>query len=234
MEPILLYGFPAGTSMGLIAALEWLGEPYRLCRVDMLGDMRQPAYARLNSRHETPVLITDDGRALSETMAIAHYLEARDTERRITFDPRSPQADRMHQLMAFLNSGFTAAFAPLWAALELAAPDPDYQAALRRFGGKAVVKRHDQLEAMLADTPWLAGDRPTLADALLAGVGRWLEFHKVDDIMRWPRLKALRQRIEADPAVVYATAMENGGAPQRSKSCLGQLPLAEVIDEFGR
>ena len=27
MEPILLYGFPAGSSMGLVAALEWLGHP---------------------------------------------------------------------------------------------------------------------------------------------------------------------------------------------------------------
>ncbi len=234
MEPILLYGFPSGSSMGLVAALEWLGQPYRLSRVDMLGDMRQPAYARLNPRHETPVLITDEGRPLSETMAIAAYLEARDGERRISFDPRSPQADRMHQLMGFLNTGFTAAFAPLWAALELAAPDPDYQAALRRFGRKAVIKRHDQLEAMLADTPWLAGDRPTLADALLAGVSRWLEFHKVDDIGRWPKLQALRRRIEADPAVVHATALESGEAPKRSGSCLGQLPLAEVVTRYGR
>ena len=41
MEPILVYGFPAGSSMGLVAALEWLGKPYRLCRVDMLGEMRE-------------------------------------------------------------------------------------------------------------------------------------------------------------------------------------------------
>jgi glutathione S-transferase len=233
MEPILLYGFPSGSSMGLIAALEWLGQPYRLSRVDMLGEMRQPAYGRLNPRHETPVLITHEGCLLSETMAIAGYLEARDGERRISFDPRSAQADRMHQLMGFLNSGFTAAFAPLWAALELATPDPHYQAALRRFGRNAVIKRHDQLEVMLADTPWLAGDRPTLADALLAGVGRWLEFHEVDDIGRWPRLQARRRRIAADPAVIYATALESGEAPKGSGYCLGQLPLAEVISRFG-
>lgn len=66
MEPILLYGFPSGTSMGLVAALEWLGQPYRLSRVDMLGEMRTPAYARLNPRYETPVLITSDGRPLTE------------------------------------------------------------------------------------------------------------------------------------------------------------------------
>ena len=50
MEPILVYGFPLGSSMGLVAALEWLGQPYRLSRVDMLGEMREAdAYARLNA-----------------------------------------------------------------------------------------------------------------------------------------------------------------------------------------
>lgn len=233
MEPILVYGYPSGTSMGLVAALEWLGQPYRLCRVDMLGEMREPAYARINARVETPVLITDQGRPLSETMAIAAYLEARDTQRRISFEPLSPEADRMHQLMGFLNTGFTTAFYPLWAALELPEPDPQFEAALRRFGQERVIERHDKLETMLDGERWLVGDKHTLADGLLAGVARWLEYHKVADLSRWPKLQALRQRIEADPAVVYATALENGETPAGSGACKGHLPLAEVIERYG-
>lgn len=234
MEPILLYGFPSGTSMGLVAALEWLGQPYRLSRVDMLGEMRDPSYARINPRHETPALITGDGRPLTETMAIAAWLEARDTDRRISFDPLSPEADRMHQLMAFLNTGFTGAFSPLWVALEMETPDPDYQAALRRYGRAAVIERHDKLEAMVGDSPFLIGERPTLADGLLAGVARWLEYHEVADIARWPRLAAIRRRIEADPAVRFALALEDGETPAGTGALQGQLPLAEVIDRFGR
>ena len=100
MEPILIYGFPLGSSMGLVAALEWLGKPYRLCRVDMLGEMREPSYARINARHETPALITDQGQPLTETMAIAHWFAARDDARRISPEPLSPEADRMQQMMA--------------------------------------------------------------------------------------------------------------------------------------
>jgi glutathione S-transferase len=234
MDPILLYGFPLGTSMGLVASLEWLGQPYRLCRVDMLGEMRQPSYARINARHETPVLITEDGRPLSETVAIAAYLEARDTQRRISFDPRSAEADRMHQLMGFLNTGFTGAFSPLWVALEMQTPDPAYQAALRRFGRDSVIERHTKLEQMIGEGPWLVGDRPTLADGLLAGVARWLEFHEVEEITRWPRLRAIRQRVESDPAVIYATALENGAAPKGSGACVGHIALGEVIERYGR
>ena len=38
--------------------------------------------------------------------------------------------------MAFVNTGFTGAFSPLWAALEMEAPDPEFQAALRRGAGR--------------------------------------------------------------------------------------------------
>lgn len=234
MEPILVYGFPLGSSMGLVAALEWLGKPYRLCRVDMFGEMREPSYGRLNARHETPVLVTDDGRVVTETMAIGHWLAARDTERRISFDPRSAEADRMIQLMGFINTGFTAAFSPLWAALEMEPPDPALQDALRRWGREAVVARHDKLEAMLGDSPYLLGDHPTLADGVFVGVARWLDFHEVAPASRWPRIEALRRRLEADPAVRFASALEEGETVVGSGALQGHISLGDVIDRFGR
>lgn len=233
MEPILVYGFPLGSSMGLVAALEWLGQPYRLTRVDMLGEMREPSYAAINARHETPALITDQGMVLTETMAIAAWLEARDSDRRISFAPGSPEAGRMHQLMAFINTGFTGAFSPLWAALEMEEPDPVMQDMLRRFGKGNVINRHDKLEAMVGDGPFLVGERPTLADGVLIGVARWLDFHGIAEPERWPRLAELRRRIEADPAVIFATAIENGETPAGSGAFKGHVPLAEVIERFG-
>lgn len=233
MEPILLYGFPLGSSMGLVAALEWLGQPYRLSRVDMMGEMRDPSYGRVNARHETPTLITDDGCILTETMAITAWLEARDLECRVNFAPASAEANRMHQLMAFVNTGFTGAFSPLWAALEMEPPEPAFQDALRRFGREAVIDRHDKLEAMVGAAPFLVGERPTLADGVLIGVARWLEFHAVAEPERWAKLAALRRRIEADPAVVFATAIEDGDMPAGSGACRGQVPLADVINRFG-
>jgi glutathione S-transferase len=220
--------------MGLVAALEWLRKPYRLCRVDMLAEMRLPSYARINPRHETPALITEQGETLTETMAIAAWLEARDVERRISFDPLSRQADRMHQLMAFVNTGFTAAFAPLWAAMEDAAIEPAMKPALRGFGTRKVTERHDKLEAMIESNHFLLGDRPTLADALLAGVARWLDFHAAADSSRWPKLAALRRRLEADPAVVYAVALENGDIATGAGFCRGHIALAEIIARFGK
>lgn len=233
MEPILLYGFPAGSSMGLVAALEWLGKPYRLCRVDMLGEMREPSYRRINPRAETPAFITDKGKVLTESIAIALWLSARDSERRVSFDPLSQDADRMHQLMAFINTGFTSAFGPLWTALEMEADDPVQKALLRKLGSESVIERHDRLEEMIGDTSYLVGDKPTLADGLLIGVARWLDFHGVADAGRWPKLATVRQRLEADPAVIYATALENGDQVHGNGALRGHLSLAEVIEHYG-
>ncbi|WP_175207657.1 glutathione S-transferase family protein [Achromobacter anxifer] len=234
MEPILVYGFPLGSSMGLVAALEWLGQPYRLCRVDMLGEMRLPSYARINARHETPAFVSEQGAVFTETMAISRWIENRDSERRLSFDPLSPQSDRMHQFLGFLNTGFTAAFTPHWMALEMDPPNPPLQKTLREWGAQRVIERHDKLEAMLGDTPFLVGERPTLADAVLVGVARWLDFHEVAPKSRWPRLARLRQRLEDDPAVRYAVALESGESPGGSGLCKGHVPLETLIGTYGK
>lgn len=229
MEPTLLYGFPLGSSMGLVAALEWLGQPYRLSRVDMLSEMKSPAYRRLNPRGETPVLITDDGRALTETMAIALWIEARDRERRVSFDPGTPEADRLHQMIAFVNTGFTAAFTPYWVALEQEDADPDYKAALRRLGHGAVNERHARMEELIGDSPYLLGDRPTIADGVFIGVARWGAFHQAVQTGDYPKTHALIARLMADPAVAFAQAREDGETPPGSGALLGETPLAVIL-----
>jgi glutathione S-transferase len=165
-------------------------------------------------------------------LAIAAWIEARDMERRVSFDPRSREADRMHQFVAFVNTGFTAAFSPLWVALEMKSGDPSVLKTLRDFGRKAVAARHDKLEAMIGETDFLVGDRLTLADTTLIGVARWAELHQAIDGGAYVKLAALRRRIEADPAVRYAKAIEDGETPAGSGACLGQVPLAEVLARF--
>jgi glutathione S-transferase len=217
--------------MGLVAAMEWLGRPYWLTRVDMLGEMQQRSYASLNARHETPVFVTDEGRVLTETMAIAAWLEARDHQRRLSVDPLSAEADRMRQLIAFINTGFTSAFTPLWAAWEGQMPEAE-KAVLRAFGAQLVRRRHDQLEQLLGDRAYAAGDKPTLADGVFIGVARWVEFHQLAEPGRWPRIERLRATLEADPAVRFATQIEAGEEAPGSGAFRGHINLADLISTY--
>ncbi len=166
-------------------------------------------------------------------MAIAAWLEMRDSERRISFDPLSHEADRMRQVMAFINTGFTGVFGPLWVAMEMRSANPAMQSALKEWGCKGVVECHERLEEMIDDTRFLIADHPTLADGILIGVARWLDFHQVADKGRWPKLAALRGRIDVDPAVIYAILLENGEMQPGNGACRGHVELTEVIDRFG-
>ena len=226
MGPILVAGFPQGSSLGLVAAFEWLGQPYRVARVDMLKDMKTEAFTRLNGRQETPGLVKPDGSCLTETTAIAAWLEARNTDRRISFDPKSADADRMHRMLAFMNTSFTSAFSSLWAAMEMK-PDLPLQEILRKHGRASVFKRHAHLEAMLDDRPFIFGDHPTLADGVFIGVARWAEFHQID-VSAFSRITSLKRGLEDDPAVIFAHAVEDGKAPRGSGACAGYVTLEDV------
>ena len=228
MEPILFAGYPLGSSLGLIAAFEWLGQPYKVSRVKMPDDMVTSAYAEANGRQETPMLVTADG-VLTETMAIALWLERRDHAHRVSFEAGSRQSDRLHQYMAFLNSSFTAAFSPLWAALEMQGLSDQVRDTLRSFGRRAVAKRHRQLEGMLGGSKYMLGDMPTLADALFIGVARWADFHQAIDAAEYPRIRALKETLEADRAVVFAHAIEDGKPAADPGAMVELVPVATAL-----
>lgn len=147
--------------------------------------------------------------------------------------PDTYNAARMHQIMAFLNTGFTGAFSPLWTALEMETDDTDLLETLRKYGRESVIERHDRLEEQIGKSNFLITDYPTLADGILIGVARWLEFHNVESPARWPRLVKLRQTLEAHPAVKFASAIELGEASKGSGVFHGHIPLTQVIEEYG-
>jgi glutathione S-transferase len=82
---------------------------------------------------------------------------------------------------------------------------------------------------MIGDSKYLLGERPTLADAAFVGVARWGDFHKAIDAQQFPRIHALKQRLEADPAVRFAHAIENGETPMGSGALLSQVPIQELL-----
>lgn len=230
MEPVLFYGVPQGCSFGSIVALEWLGQPYRLCRIEMLEQPWDRLYGRINPLYKTPALLLENGAAISENLAILLNLAARGVHRQLGFRQGTPEFDRLNQLLAYLNSDFFAAFGPLWAAYEMQEADEAKQALLKAIGRENVAKNCAYLDALLADREWLLGGaRKTLADAYLTGIGRWVEYHQLFDLAReYPHLHRHLQKLQADPAVVFARAIEQGQPAIGSGGFMGHLSLEEL------
>jgi glutathione S-transferase len=228
MSQILFYGVPEGCSFGSIVALEWLGEPYRLCRIQMPNEVSSERYGAVNAVRETPTLLTADGALLSESVAILNHLATRGIAKGLGFAQSDPAFDRFNQMLAFLNTSLFSAFSPLWYALETEG-DPAAHAALRAYGANQVAKAHGHLEAMLADRDWLAGDRPGLVDAYFAGIARWNDYHKVVDRSDYPRLARLYQRLQEEPAVRFAHAIEEEREAQSAGGFRGHVSLGEAL-----
>jgi glutathione S-transferase len=230
MVQTLMYGIPSGCSFGSIVALEWLGDPYRLCRIEMPKAVQSEAYRRINPLGETPTLVTATGERISESMAILNHLGSRGVDKGLSFAQGTPGFDRLNQVLAFLNTSFFAAFGPLWYALEHGAEGSDKDV-LRAYGATMVAKAHADLEGILGDKDWLLGDRRTLADAYFIGIARWTKYHDVVDRRDYPGLQRLFEKLEADPAVQFAHAVERGETATSGGGFLGEVTLDDILDK---
>jgi glutathione S-transferase len=228
MEPVLFYGVPHGCSFGSIVALEWLGQPYRLCRIDMLAP-HDARYQRINPKHQTPTLLLEDGEALSESLAILHHIAARDLGQRLGFLQGTRASDRLNSMLAFLHTELHGAFAPAWTAFKLPEGATKEKEMLRALAHERAAESYAHLESVLSKHAWLAGDHRTVADAYLTGVARWGEDLKLFDLKReYPVLHKHLQKLHADHAVIFAHAIEDEKPATSSGGFLGHVTLPEL------
>jgi glutathione S-transferase len=227
MEPVLLYGVPQGCSFGSIVALEWLKQPYRLCRINMPEDMQTDLYAQFNPVRETPALLLENGTVLTESAAILQHIAARGIAQGLGFAQETPEFDQLNQRLAFLNTTFFSSFSPLWRAYEME-ENPPVQNVLRELGRGLVAKAHSQVDAMLANQPWLLGNQRTVADAYFIGLARWANYHKAIQQSDYPNVLRLFEKLEADPAVVFAHAIEDQRPAKSAGGFRGHVTLEEL------
>ncbi|PSH70821.1 glutathione S-transferase [Phyllobacterium brassicacearum] len=228
MEPVLFYGVPHGCSFGSIVALEWLGQPYRLSRIDMLAKSKSNIYARFNSKQQTPTLLLENGKPLSESFAILQNIAARDLTRKLGFAQGTEGHDRLNQMLAYLHTSFHSAFAPAWTAFKLMEGDPAIQL-LRDLAREKAAEGYSFLQSHLSGREWLVGENKTIADAYLIGIARWGEDLQLFDLKReYPELYGYLHKLEADKAVIFAHAIEDGKPAVSSGQFLGHIGLDDI------
>ncbi|HEX2526287.1 MAG TPA: glutathione S-transferase family protein [Geminicoccus sp.] len=232
MQPVLFYGVPEGCSFGSIVALEWLGVPYRLCRIRMPEQVSGEVFRAINPVGETPALLTSAGQLLAESMAILNHLGVLGIDKGLAYPQGSRGFDRLNAMLAFLNTSFFNAFSPLWHALEHGAEGIEKDV-LTRYGREKVAKAHADLEAMLRGREWLLGDERTLADAYFIGIARWAEVHDAIDRRQFPGLDRLFRRLQEDPAVRFAQAIEHGERAQGGGGFAGHVGLDDALRLVG-
>ena len=225
MTPVLFLT-PGSCGLGSNIALEWLGKPYRLCRLNV-ADHTDPDYLRLSPLGEVPALITG-ARVITESFAILHHLGAQDASGRLV--PHGSDAiDRLNQTLSYLVSTFHPAFRPVFHADRFATTESGkreaFEAAVARLP-----REYAHVEGLLAPTGWFVGATPSVADAYFLGLARWGD--KYVDQSNYPNVRRLRERMAQDPAVAFALAAEQGDPLASSGKFEGMVELVDIAREL--
>jgi glutathione S-transferase len=202
-------GTPNAARIRIVLAAKGLDAQVEFATVDLIAaDQKQPGFLAMNPIGKTPVLVLDDGLALSESTAITEYLDNLDAkpvltgrtprekglihmmQRRVEMMVMEPVDDFFH----YGTPGLGAALAP-WRM-----PDWPGRHEWGERRGALAVANLPWFEEWLGGRPFLAGEAFTLPDITLWAAlgfarGAGLVFPDL------PRLAAWEARVAEVPAV---------------------------------
>ena len=200
-------GFPNPARVRIALAEKGLTEQVAFVSVDVLGgEHKRPAFKAKNPSAAVPVLELADGVCISECTAITEYLDHLVGEPVLTGKTPKERAV-IHMMQKRAESGLMEAVS---AYFHHATPGlgPDIETYQNREWGEKGRERAlagmRYLDGVLAEQPYLAGDRFTIADiTAFAGLG-FADFAKIEIPADLSHLKAWRARIAERPSVAYA------------------------------
>jgi len=169
---IKLYGIAASRTARPLWLLEELGVPYEhVSQTYQGGATRTPEFLALNPNGHIPVLV-DDGIVVWESMAITLYL-ARKFGGPLAPATAAEEAEVLRWTFWAVTECEKDALAVLMHRVAMPADKRDPEIAARAEG--ALKKPLAVLDAHLANRPYLAGDRFTVADVNVASVLAWAQ-----------------------------------------------------------
>ncbi len=182
----------AGISLDLIA-VNIRSEPHR---VEDGRDLKS-----VSAKDVVPVLELDDGRVLTEGVAILLYLADRKPEAMLAPAHDSFERYRLQEWLTFISSELHKTFSP-WLF------HPEYGAQAADVARERLKPRFDILETHLARHDYLIGDRFSVADAYCFTIMNWSKGRGID-LGAWPHLMRYLSRVAERPSV-HATLVAEG------------------------
>lgn len=157
-----LYYTPGACSLATRISLHEAGMPADFERVDLKTKLTERGhdYFAINPNGSVPMLVLDDGQAVTENVAILMLI----ADDEPVFQPGNPLGrTRLIEMLSYLSTELHAAFRPLWHSSDGVGSEQ---------AGRAVA-RHLDLVGQRIHELYLFGPRFTVADAYLFVMLRW-------------------------------------------------------------
>jgi glutathione S-transferase len=205
---MILYSFPASPNTRRIAIYlkeKGLTPPYEEIVVDLQkGEHQTSEFLAMNPAGKVPVLKTDDGTLITQSLPIVEYLEE--------LYPAPPMIGATAEERAHVRSVERFIDMEIMGTMGIMAQQkmPLY---VERFGSSNDVIHYgrarqslalDQLEATLGDKPFMAGDQVTIADCTLFAIYEFAFLVDAPLTEKHPRLQAWHDRFSRRPSVALS------------------------------
>lgn len=221
MNTPLLYYTPGTCALSELICLEWIGEPYRLCRVER--EARQsPAFLAINPHGSVPAMELE-GRHLVENNALLAALADRHPAAELAPRPGTPERDEVNFWLSYIASRYHVAHYPIFKPHKYS-DRQDLHEHLREQAIAQVGAELDFVNSRLAGRRFAVGERRGIVDAYFVATGRWAR-RFFDYGERCPDFDRYLNGLEEDEGVRRAKAIEAGEITGPDGALVGHVPL---------
>jgi glutathione S-transferase len=196
-----LYYMKGACSLASFISLKESGAKFNAAEIDHQSRKTSDGESldSVNSKGYVPVLRLDNGKVLTENVAVLQYIADLNPSAKLAPAAGTFERYRLVEFLAYINSEIHKNFGPLF--------NPSLGNDVKSFATGNLNKRLDWLDKALGSDDFLMGEQFTVADAYLYVVLSWTK--RVDmDLGRWPALKRHNERVAARPQVIAARAAE--------------------------
>lgn len=204
---MILYYATGACSLAPRIALNETGLPFTAEKVDLRtkqfsgGDFRA-----INPKGSVPVLKLLNGELLTEAAVILQYIADQMPSSHLMPEPGDWKRYKVKEWLNFTASDIHKTFSLLFGADRMV-KNPEGNEQLKAAAREALAMKYNYISDKLGDAQYLTGDTFTAADCYLYVCLRWSSMFGVE-LDRWPKIRALTNRITARPAVTKALADE--------------------------
>jgi glutathione S-transferase len=160
---LTLYYCPFACSMASHVALEEAGASFEAKKINIFtGEHLKPEYLAINPRAKVPALRFDDGQVLLESTAILDWVGTAYPDRNLLGGDALERAQTI-AMCAWLSGTVHPAFSQ-FVHPERVTAELDGHAAVKAHAKESFWSYLQEIDAMLADRPWIMGKQFTVAD----------------------------------------------------------------------
>lgn len=199
-----LFYSPGACSMAVHIALNWVNAEFELEKPDIQSD----AYASINPMRQIPILILDDGTALSQCNAILRFIADKYPEAAIGGEQDAVSQYEINRWLSFVATDLHRSHAPYFFQPRFIIDgDEDEHVRIKQAAENHIGTLLTRCDEWLSGRDYCAGDAVSIADAYAFTVFRWSR-KMARPAYDYPNIRLYMDRVKQNPGVALAMQRE--------------------------